>query len=887
MIAPPRIARALLRRLLPDAHRDVLLADLDEEFERYIAPSRSAFAARWWYWRQVVASSPFAVRLRQRRDRRLDGTRPAWLMGIPADLRFAARLHLSHPALLVTVTLTLAAGIAVTTAALSLAHAVLLRPLPYAAPDQLVHVGERDLRNPAAAAAFAGRNMSWPDFLDFRSQQRSFVDLAGYSGGSRTMLGAGPADRLPMAEVTNGFFRVLGVHPQLGRDFRPEDTIASSPLVVLLTDGSWRRRFGGDPDVIGRPITLSGETTTIVGVLPADFQFPLRGLAELYLPIRPSPAQVERRYFHWLSVIGRLRPGVSAGQAASDLSGIAAGFAAVDPKYHGAAAASVQRLDEFIVGGVRRMLIVLFGAAALVLLVGCANIAGLLMARAATRTREMAVRGALGATRGRLRRQLLTESVTVAAPGVIVGVAAGHTLLRAFIASIPDAQRASLPHLQNVSIDPAVFGWVIGGSLIAALGFGLAPAWKLRGGAWESARGSLGPDRRGARLQSGLIAAQVGVTLVLLTGAGLMGRTMYTLLSVWPGFSSDGLLTMRINLSGQRYGTEEAVRQFHRDLIAAIAALPQVAGVATISQAPLTGLGNSGAFAVEGRPDVEDRSTRIRTVSPNYFEVMGLAVLAGRTFGPADGAGSPPVLVVNETFARELFDGRPTGQRVAFPFFKGRPFWEIVGVVGDEQVANIDDPMRPVAYFSYAQTPGGEFTLMTRITGDAQPVVDATRAILAQRDPDQPLFGVRMMAEILASSDAVFRRRMVLALVALFASAALGLTVVGLYGTVSQSVAARTREVGVRVTLGARPGQIVVNAMRRGLGPAVIGLIAGGAGSIWLAPSLGTLLFGVEPADVATLTTVAVGLAAVAAAACLVPASRAARIDPVAALRRD
>jgi putative ABC transport system permease protein len=485
-------------------------------------------------------------------------------------------------------------------------------------------------------------------------------------------------------------------------------------------------------------------------------------------------------------------------------------------------------------------------------------------------------------------RQLLVESVALALPGAVAGLAVGYALLRAFIASIPDAQRASLPHLQTVALDPVVIGWVLAASLVAALGFGLAPAWRLRDMAGRSTtRGAVGRDRQGARLQSGLVVAQVALTLVLLTGAGLMTRTMAGLLSVSPGFSPDGLLTLRVNLSGERYRTRDAVRSFHRELLGALEALPRVTGVSTINQPPLTGLGNSGSFAVEAQPDVEDRSTRIRTVAPNYFEVMGIPLLAGRTFGPADVPGSPPVLVVNETFARELFEGRPMGQRIAFPFFAGRPLWEIIGVVGDEQVASLDGSMRPVAYFSYVQTPESEFTLMVRAEGDARPIVDAARAILAERDPDQPLFGARTMSEIITSSDAVFRRRTVLAIVGLFAGAALVLTVVGLYGVVSQSVAERTREIGVRVTLGARPGQVVAGAVRRGLVPIAIGLLVGGAGSVWLAPSLGSLLFGVEPTDAATLMAVAAALAAVGAAACVVPASRASRIDPVAALRQE
>jgi putative ABC transport system permease protein len=461
-------------------------------------------------------------------------------------------------------------------------------------------------------------------------------------------------------------------------------------------------------------------------------------------------------------------------------------------------------------------------------------------------------------------------------------------LLGVLLASVPNAQRVSLPHLQDIRLHPMVAACVLAASLIAALGFGLAPAWRLRGAAAAPlTRGSLGSGRHDARLQGGLVAAQVALTLVLLMGTGLMARTMATLLSVSPGFSADGLLTMRINLSGPRFTTPDTIRGFHRDLIAALEALPQVEGVSTISQSPLTGLGNSGAFSVEGQPDIEDRSTRIRTVAHNYFALMGLPVRAGRTFGAADGPGSPSVLVVNEAFAREMFDGRPVGRRIAFPFVAGRPYWEIVGVVGDEQVAELGAPMRPVAYFSFAQTPGGGFTLMVRTRGETPPIVEATRARLADLDPDQPLFDVRTMPDIIGSSDAVYRRRTVLALVGLFSAAALALTLVGLSGMVSQSVADRTREIGVRMTLGAPPGQIVAGAMRSGLIPTVMGLLAGVSASVWLAPALGSLLFGVAPTDAPTLASVAVTLMVVAAVACLVPASRASHIDPVAALRRE
>jgi predicted permease len=886
-MTPPRIARAWLGRLLPAAHRTAILSDLDEEFARHIAPTRSRRRAQWWYWRQAVLSTPFALRLRVRARRPVPpGARGGLAGGILADLRFAARLHGRRPAMPLVITLSLGAGIAVTTASLSLAHAVLLRPLPYVDPDRLVHVGERDLRSPAAAAA--GRNVSWPDFVDFRDRQRTFTALAGYSGGSRTLTGMGPAERVTMAEVTPEFFRVLGVQPQHGRDFRPEDADSAAPLVVMLTDGAWRRRFGGDPTVIGMSISLAGQPAAIVGVLPKDFHFPLRGLAELWLPIRPTRAQIERRYFHWLNVIGRLRPETTAEQAAADLTAVAAGFAAVDPRYHASAAASVERLDAFVVGDVRQMLIVLFGASCLVLLIACTNAAGLLAAQAASRVREISVRSALGATRWRLLQSIFLESAALVVPAAIAGLLGGFALLRAFVATIPDAQRASLPHLETVALDPVVVAWTIGAAAAAASAFGLALAARLRHAtAGATTRGSLGLDRHGGKLQRGFVIAQVALTLVLLTGAGLMGRTVIRLLSVSPGFSPDNLLTMRVNLSGARYGTPDAVRGFHRDLIAAIAAMPGVDAVSSISQPPLTGPGNSGSFAVEAQPDVEDRSTRIRTVAPNYFGVMGLPVVGGRAFSADDGPDGSRVLVVNETFARQLFEGRPLGQRIAFPFFAGRPFWTIVGVVADEQVAGLGDPMRPVAYFPFAQTPDSEFTLMVRTAGDPEPVVAAARARMADLDPDQPLFGARTLSEIITTSDAVFRRRTVLSLIGIFAAAALVLTLVGLYAIVSQAVAERTREIGVRVTLGARPRHIVAGAMRQGLAPATLGLVAGGAASVAAAPLLGSLLYGVEPTDPATLIGVAMALALVAAAACLIPASRASRIDPVAALRRE
>jgi len=804
------------------------------------------------------------------------------------DVGFALRQATTRPALTAGVTATLGIGIAVTTAAISVAHAVLLRPLPYANPAELVHVGEIDRSEAGTPRGTAGGNLSWPDFLDYRSAQQTFTTLAGYSGGSRTLTGFGPPDRIASAEVTAGFFAMLGVPPQLGRTFTTSDEQADAPAAVMLTDGAWRRRFGGDPSFVGHVLTLNGQPATVVGILPPDFQFPLRGSAEIWLPIRPSPAQAERRFFHWLNVIGRLKPGVTIPQAGSDLDAIAAGFAELDPTYHDDTAVAIERLDAFIVGDVRRTLAVLLTAAVCVLLIACTNVAGLLVARSAARGREMSIRGALGATSGRLRRQMLVESLVLAVPGVIIGLGAGAALVRLFVTSLPDAQVVSLPHLQGLGLEPTVALVVTVIAMAGALIIGLAPAvGSGSGAAHASLRGAVSHDRRGARLRRTLVVAEVSLTVVLLSGAGLMARSVAGLIAVSPGFDPDDLFTARVTLSGARYTDSDVVRATHRDLRTRLSTLPGVTGVSTVDQLPLTGSGNSGTFVVQSQPGLPERETRVRTVAADYFDVMGIPLRAGRSFAEADRPGAPRVLLVNETFARTFFDGRAVGERIAFPFFDGRPYWEIVGVVGDEQVRQLDLPLLPVAYFPYAQTPDNGFSLVIRTRANAEALEAPVRAALAELDGNVPLFAVRTMSDILDSSDAVFRRRAVLALVALFAGAALVLTVVGLYGLVSQTVSERTREIGVRVTLGARPGQVMTEVLGGGLAPALTGIVIGLGLSLLAGRALEGLLYGISPADAVTFAVVVVSIGAVALLACLLPAGHALRVDPVDALRRD
>lgn len=882
---PPRLPGRLLRRLLPADVRDVLVGDLDEEFERFVAPGRSRAGAHWWYWRQALRSVPGAMRLRRQarcragsHDRRPLGR---WLRDVAGDVRYGARRARHQPALLAAVTLTLALGIAAATSVFALARMVLLRPLPYAASDRLVSIAEIDTRRPSSG------NVSWLDFQDYRTQNATLVDVGAFSGGSRTVTGIGDPDRVPMAEVSDGFFALLGVRPALGRDFEPADLRPQNPPVVILTDGAWRRRLGADPRVLGRQIDLSGQRTTIVGVLPRDFEFPLRGLAELWLPLRPSDAQLQRRYSHGLDLLGRLRPGVSLDRAAADLDVIARRFATSDPQYHPAARTTVVPLADRIVGAVRPLLIVLLGAAGFVLIVACANIAGLLVARSAARLEEIEVRAAIGASRGRLIRQFMTESLVLAVPGALLGLALGLYAVRLFVLSIPRAQRAALPNLTSLAIDPITLIASVGLIAVSALAFAALPAWQAsRHGGPTSLRARGATDPRPFRLQSLFVVAQLALAVVLLAGSGLMARSVYRLVTTSPGFETDGLLTARVNPA---FFDAPRVSAYHQRLLERIRAVPGIRGVATINQLPLTGSGNTGMFTVaSGGIEVSaaDSTTAIRTVSPEYFSVMSIPVLQGRVLSPDDQNGRPPVVLVNQTLAHRVFGGRPLGHRIVFPFFRDQPAWEIVGVVGDEQFAALDSEMRPVVYFPFAQVLSGDINLVVRTTGDPASYVGSIRAAAAAIDPNVPVYAAETMARMIADSGAVFRRRSVLILISGFAIAAVLLSAIGLYGVLAQMVSQRTREIGVRMALGARPSQVSRSILGRAAPAAAAGLTIGLVAAVWLSPMLQTVLFEIGPRDWTTLALVTLFLAVVSGFACVVPARRAARIDPVAALRQ-
>lgn len=871
-MTPPRIARRLLSTLLPERDRVVLVGDLDEEFTRHVVPTRGRLRARAWYWRQVIRSMPAAVRLRRRPH----------TAGLVADIRFGIRLAIRRPALAIAVVTTLAIGVAVTTAVMSLTNAILLRPLPFADPGALVVIREVDTRRDSSSG-----NVSWPDFLDYRSRAGTLSTIAGFNGGTRALTGEGPADRVTVVEVTTNFLATLGVRPALGRDLVENDADDGAPGVVVLTDRTWRARFGAAPDVVGRVIDLGGAPTTVIGVLPPDFTFPLRGLAEMFVPAQPSAAQIARRNFHWLDAIGRLAPGATLAEAERDLARVAAGFAVIDPEYHPAASVAVLPVADAIVGDVRPMLLALAGAGVLLGLITAINIAGLLIARASTRDREVGVRAAIGATRSRIVRQLVVESLVLAAPATAIGLGAGVGIVRLFVGLLPEAQRAALPQLQDLGLglDISLAGAVV--AIVAALLCGLVPAWRLLGRTEVLPRAGVGGDRRHGRLSAGLVLAQVGIAVLLLTCAGLMGQSVRRLAAVSPGFDPDGLLTMRLSIPGTDYPGAENVLAFHRQLLETIETVPGVTGVATVNQLPLTGQGGTGSFRVDGAVADFGQSTRVRTVTANYFDVLGIPMREGRAFAGGDRPGAPAVVLVNESFARLVFDGRAVGRGISFAFVDGQPYWEIVGVVGDERYDDIESPSGPVVYFHYGQSPDRGMSLAIRTAGDPLAALPGVVAAVGRLDAGIPLFARRSMRDILDSSDAVFRRRVVLLLVGVFSMAALLLAAVGLYGVVSQYVAARTREIGVRLTLGASTGSVARTVLARGLWPAALGLLLGVGGSLVVTGTLSSLLFRTSTRDPATYLLVTLTLGLVALAACLIPTLRARRIDPVEALRRE
>ncbi len=894
------IARRLLRIVLPRLDRDTVVADLDEELQRHVLPRRGPRGAARWYWAQTLSSLPAAVRLRYRAWRRdetmtMQDTEPM-VAQIAQDVRYAWRGWRREPIFALTAIATYAVAVAVAAAIASVAYRVLVEPLPYRDGDALVGVREADRGN-----------FSWPDFLALRQSTRSLSDVVGYNGVSRALVNGGMADRLSGVEVTEGFFEALGIQPMAGRLFRPEDFVTEAPLAVMLTHATWQRRFGGDPALAGRTILLDGQPATVAGILPDTFEFPLRGGAEFWQPLRPSRVQRERGYVHWLDVIARRRPGVSDAQIAADLDLLARLRAAEDPKYHASARLSVIPLREEIVGYVRPSLLALLTAVALLFLAACANVAGLVFARTIARRRELSVRAAIGAAPARLARQLVIESLMLTTAGTAIGSIVAGALVRSAMSAVPARQKASLLYADRLDVAPEVVAGVFVLSILAGLTLGIFTSIRTNRADFRCSLTLRGATAGGARWRSVLVAGEVALALMLIAGTGLLARSVYRLLHVSPGFDPRGLLTFRIMLPAPR-DAQAALAQAVRDrnemaaqalrdriatvteanrdrVLAAFRALPGVTEVSTIDQLPLTGRSPSMTLQIIARPVAgEEPTVLVRTIGADYFDAMGIPIEAGRPFNDRDRRGTPSVAIVNRMLADRVFGGSAIGQRIAFPSAPGG--FDVVGIVGDEQFTDIDSGRDPVVYLPYLQSASGNFSVVLRGSDPAAIGADVRRA-LARIDPQVPAFAMRTMEEILEESRAVFLRRTVLTLLTVFAISVLVLTTVGIYGTLAYAVTQRRREIGLRMALGAHRAAIARVMLARGMSPVAVGCIAGLLGSLGLAGSLRALLFGVEATDPAILTAAVALLGSVSLLACAVPVWRALRVDPATALRND
>jgi putative ABC transport system permease protein len=806
------------------------------------------------------------------------------------DMRYAVRTLLRQLGFAAVAVLTLALGIGANTAIFSVIDAALLRPPPYREPERLVHLWEAK-----RSRDFEQREASYPDFLDWRAQgSEVFEGLAGYTARPFTLTEAGEATRTRGAAVTANFFELLGANAAAGRTFVGGEDGLEGKRVAVISHGLWRRRFGGDPGVVGRAVTLDGQAYTVVGVLPADFNFALLGDTEVWTPLTPPPAVAARRYQHWVKVIGRLKQGVTLEGAQAHLATVASRIERDDPGAHAGVSLRAVPLQEEFVGSVRPVLFVLLGAVGFVLLIACTNVANLLLARAAARQKEVAIRTALGASRWRVVRQLLTESVLLSLAGGAAGLVLALWGVDALVALIPASQLMQMPYLQSLSLSREVLLFATGLSLLTGVLFGLTPALSasradLQGALKEGGRSTV--SRGGRRLRDLLVVAEVALALVLLVGAGLLLKSLVTMLRVDPGFDPRGLLTLRVALPPARYKEGDQATRFYEEALRRVSTVPGVRGAALTSNLPLAGDGGTGTPQIVGRstPDSELTEAHLRTVSANYFEVLGVPLVKGRSFSERDDAKAPPVLLVNKTFAERVFPGEdPLGRRVTFKF-TGDTQYEIAGVVGDEKVTTLDARTTPVIYFHSRQDSSFDSAALVLRTDAADPLTlaAAVRGEVRALDPEVPVYAVQTLEQLVAGSRSTFVRRYPAYLTGVFACVALLLALVGIYGVVSYSVAQRTHEIAVRVALGARTRDVLRLVLGHGLLLALGGIALGALGALALTRLISGLLFGVSAADPTVYGLVALLLAAVALLACLVPARRATKVDPIVALRYE
>ena len=807
------------------------------------------------------------------------------------DIRFGLRMLLKSPSVSIVATIALALGIGANTAIFSVVNAVLLRPLPFPEPDSLVAVFETDTQRGMQRGSH-----SYPNFFDLRSQNTVFENLSCYHGSNFIMTGRGEPARLEGAVVTADLFPLLRVTPMMGRTFVPDEDKPSDNRVVVLSHKLFQKQFGGDAAILNQPITLDGRSYTVVGVMPPGFEFPIQNEpVELWTTIAPDASGTEpvtnQRGAHFLQVVGRLKPGVTNEQAQAELTAIAARLEQQYPDTNTRKSLRAESALAALVGDIRPALIILLCAVACVLLIACANVANLLLARATGRHKEMAIRTALGASRLRVIRQLLTESVMLSLLGGAVGL-----LLAVWWSDLLIALgKEDIPRAVQVGIDWRVLTFTLAVSLLTGLIFGLAPAFhSSKSDLIESLKDGGRGTSEGARrnlVRNVLVVAELAIAVVLLVGAGLLIQSLWRLQRVNSGLQPDNVLTFNVGLPEVKYNSDRQ-GQFFIDLKRNLESTPGVQSASTIFPLPLSGDRFSISFEIEGRPlpPKDHPSADFFTTGVGYFRAMGIPIIKGRDFDDRDKHGSTPVIIITETFARQQFPNEdPIGKRVkpGISSYENEDstMREIVGVVGDVRNRALSTEPRAAYYVPQTQIPFSQMVAVVKTNGEPRALIPSVTKVVAAMDQDVPLFGVKSMREYLSASVAA--PRFSTTLLSIFAAVALVLTIVGLYGVMSYSVAQRTNEIGIRLALGAQSRDVLLMIVKHGSKLILIGLAIGLGLAFAFTRWIETLLFGVKTKDPFTFAAVAVVLALVALLACYVPALRATRVDPMDALRRE
>jgi len=813
------------------------------------------------------------------------------------NLRYAIRAFSNSPGFAVVVVLTLALGIGANTAIFSVVYSALLRPLPYREPGKLFHLGESRTQ---ADYATTGAQVPYPDYLDWKHAAKSIQSFAAYSGDAFTIAAAGEPKNTFAAQVTPSFFSTLGVKPALGRDFLEDEMRSDGPHVTILTDGFWRTEFGADPNVIGRIIRIDGKPATIVGVLPRDFEFAPARSAPVWVPIHQTGDPITRRSLHWLSVFGRLAQGVTPDQARAELQSISTRLSREYPKENSSVYFVMESLNEQVVGKVRPILLILLGAVGFVLLITCANVANLVMTRSIGRRKEFAVRSALGASRGSLLTQLLTESLLLSFAGAAVGLVGAQWGVDLLIAAIPETLLRGTPYLRNAGINLPVLLFLCGVTVLTGILFGLAPGLHASRTSLndvlkdESRSGTSGGQ---ARLRNALVIAEISISLVLLVSAGLLLRSLHALLRQDPGFNLHNVLAFSVNLPDSAYPSDKtppyysaaAVRLDH-EFTQRLRSLPGVIDVGQTSGIPASGGSGTIRFVVEGRTTAlgQEDECQIITVSTGYFSSLKIPLVEGRFFNASDKQDAPGIVVVSRGFVKAYLSGEnPIGKRIRFTYSAQNPFLRIVGVAGDTASIDIAAPAPAIVYTANDQGPSTYLSYLVRTAGEPAAFVGTARAALHEMDPQLPMIQPQSLEQIANQSPSVFLRRYPSYVIGSFAALAWILAVVGLYGLISHMVLQRTREIGIRVALGAQRRDILRMVLRQGIVATFAGVAIGIVAALALTRFLSSLLFGVTPGDWVTFLSVAVLLLVVAVVACLIPARRATRVDPIVALRYE